>query len=73
MVQKPLTSKSTMRSLKPIIFYRLTLLLNNHVLMSYLSGIYLESWFSWLRDGAQKTLKKRTNTMKNTMKVKWQQ
>ena len=27
--------------------------------MSYLSGIYFESWFSWLGEGAQKTLGKR--------------
>ena len=29
-------------------FSKLTLLTNNLVLKSYLSGIYLESWFSWL-------------------------
>ena len=34
-------------------------LLSNLVLTSYLSGIYLESWFSWLRGGVQKTSKKR--------------
>ena len=28
------------------------------ILMSYLSGIYLESWFLWLGGGLQKTLKK---------------
>ena len=27
--------------------------------MSYLSGIYLESWFSWFGGGMQKTLNKR--------------
>ena len=27
---------------------QLAMLSNNHVLKSYLSGIYLESWFSWL-------------------------
>ena len=27
--------------------------------MSYLSGIYSESWFSWLREGVQKILRKR--------------
>ena len=26
--------------------------------MSYLSGIYLKSWFSWLGGGVQKTLRK---------------
>ena len=36
-----------------------TLLSNNHTLMSYLSGIYLKSWFSWFGGGSQKTLKKR--------------
>ena len=37
----------------------MTLLSNNLVLTSYLSGIYLESWFSWLWGGVQKTSKKR--------------
>ena len=32
---------------------------NNLALTSYLSGIYLESWFSWLLGGVQKTSKKR--------------
>ena len=31
------------------------------VLTSFLSGIYLESWFSWSREGVQRTLKKRRN------------
>ena len=30
--------------------------------MSYLSGIYLGSWFSWLGGGVQKTLKKKKKT-----------
>ena len=42
-----------------MIFSQFTLLSNNLVLTSYLSGIYLESWFSWLRGGVQKTSKKR--------------
>ena len=39
-------------------FYQLTMLSNTLVLMSYLSGIYLESWFSCFGGGVQKTLKK---------------
>ena len=35
------------------------MLSNIPVLLSYLSGIYLESWFSWLKGRFQKTLKKR--------------
>ena len=31
-----------------VFFSKLTLFTNNLVLKSYLSGIYLESWFSWL-------------------------
>ena len=45
--------------LKPMFFSQLTLLSNNVVLTSYLSGIYLESWFSWLWGGVQKISKKR--------------
>ena len=37
----------------------LALLCNNLVLTPYLSGSSLESWFSWLRRGVQKTMKKR--------------
>ena len=48
-----------MHRLKSIFLYQLTLLSNNLVLMSYLSGTYLESWFSRLGGGVQKTLKKR--------------
>ena len=40
-------------------FSQLTLLSNTLVLTSYLSGIYLESWFSWLWGGLQKISKKR--------------
>ena len=57
------------------IFYQFTLLSNNHVLISYLSGIYLESWFSWLGRGLQKTWEKkktdRRKTLKNEEKEKW--
>ena len=35
--------------------------------MSYLSGIYLESWFSWLWGGVQKTLKKEKNREKKNI------
>ena len=48
--------------LKPMFFSQLTLLSNNLVLMSYLSGIYLDSWLSWLWGGVQKTLKKKKKT-----------
>ena len=41
------------------VFSQLTLLSNNLLLTSYLSGIYLESWFCWSWGGVQKTLKKR--------------
>ena len=50
-----------MQRLKSTSFYQLTLLFNNHILMSYLIGIYLESWFSWLGGGVQKTLKNEEN------------
>ena len=39
------------------IFYQLPLVSNNFVLISYLSEIYLESWFCWLGGGVHKTLK----------------
>ena len=48
-----------MHKLKSIFFSELTLLSNNLVLMSYLSGIYLESRFLRLWGGVQKTPKKR--------------
>ena len=45
--------------------------------MSYFGGVYLESWFSWLERGVQKTLKeeekRRKRKTKNTRKVKWKQ
>ena len=44
---------------KTNVFSQLTLLSNNLVSTSYLSGIYIESWFSSLWEGVQKTLKKR--------------
>ena len=56
---KALTYKATMNRLKPMFFPQLTLLSNNFVLTSYSGGIYLESWFSWLWGGVEKTLKKR--------------
>ena len=48
-----------MLKLKSMLFSQLTQLFSNLVLTSYLSGIYLESWFSWLWGGVQKTSKKR--------------
>ena len=59
MVQKAFTYKATMYRIKPMFFSQLTLLSNNLVSTSYLSGIYIESWFSSLWEGVQKTLKKR--------------
>ena len=56
---KALTYKATMHKLKSMFFSQLTWLSNNLVLTSYLSGIYLESWFFWLWCGVQKTSKKR--------------
>ena len=49
------------------IFYQFRLLSNNHVLISYLSGIYLESWFSWLRRGLQKAWEKKENRQKKNI------
>ena len=48
-----------MLQLKSMFFPQLTLLCDNLVLTSYLRGIYLESWFSLLWGGVQKTSKKR--------------
>ena len=48
-----------MHKLKSMFLVQLTLLSNNIVLTSYLNGIYLESWLSWLWGGVQKTSKKR--------------
>ena len=64
MVHKALTYKVTMHKLKPMFLSQLTLFSNNRVLTSYLSGIYLESRFSWLWGGVQKTLKKRRKQTK---------
>ena len=59
MVQKVLTYKTTMYRLKAIFFSPIDIALKqSHILASYLSGIYLESWLSWLWGGVQKTLKK---------------
>ena len=57
-----------MHRLKSMFFNQLTLLSNNLVLMPYLSGIYLDWWFSWLGAGVQKTLKKGENRQKKTSK-----
>ena len=48
-----------MNRLKLMFSPQLTLLSNNILLTSNLSGVYLESWFSWLWGGVQKILKKR--------------
>ena len=52
-------SKKLNSQAKTNVFSQLILLSNNLELTSYLSGIYLESWFSSLSGGVQKTLKKR--------------
>ena len=51
--------------------YKATLVSYNLVLMSYLSGICLESWFSWLGGGVQKTLKKKRETDGKRNIEKW--
>ena len=70
MVQKALTYKATIHWLKSMLFYQLTLLSNNHVLMSYLSGIYFESWFSWLREGVRKHWKKKKTDRRKKLEKK---
>ena len=64
MVEKALMYKAAVYSLKSMLFYQLALLSNNLLLMSYLSRIYLESCFSWLWGGMQKTLRKRIKQAK---------
>ena len=59
MVQKALTCKATKHRQKTIFFSQLTLLSDDLALTSYSSYIYLESWFSWLLGGVQKTLQKK--------------
>ena len=34
--------------------------------MSYLNGVYLQSWFSWFGGGMEKTLKKRRKRKEET-------
>ena len=53
-----------MHKLKSMFFYQLTLPSNNLVLMSYLSGIYIESKLSWLVGEVQKKLKEEENRQK---------
>ena len=48
-----------MNRLKSMFFSQLTLLSNILILTSYLSGINLKSWFSWLWGGVQKTFQKK--------------
>ena len=50
------------------IFYQLALLCNNLVFNVILSGIYLESWFSWLGGRLQKTSRK---GLKQTEEKHW--
>ena len=57
---KALTYKATMHKLKSMFFSQLTLLSNNLVVTSYLSGIYLDSWFSWLWGKEKKKRRKQT-------------
>ena len=64
---KASTYKVKMNRQKLKFFSQLTLLSNNSVLTSYLSGIYIKSWLSWLWDGVQKTSKKRRK-QKKTLK-----
>ena len=56
--------------LKPMFFSQLTLLSNNLVLTSYLSGIYLDSWLSWLWGGrSTENIKKKKQTEEKHYKV----
>ena len=65
-----LTYKATMHKLKSMSFYQLALLSNSLALKSYLSGIYLESWFSWLWGGMQKASEeRRKQAEENSWKV----
>ena len=48
-------------------FNQLIFLSNNTVLMSCLSGVYLELWFSLLEGGVQKTLKQEENRQKKIL------
>ena len=48
-----------MRKLKSMFLKSQAFPVDTVVLTSYLSGIYLEPWFSWLLGGVQKTLKKK--------------
>ena len=45
-------------------FYQFTLLWTNFELISCLSGIYLNSWFSWFGRGVKKTSKEKKKTDK---------
>ena len=81
-LEKALIYKDTVPRLKSMSFYQLTLLSNNHVLMSCLIGTYLESRFLGYGEGCRKHLKKeekrqkkniekcRERKTKNTRKVK---
>ena len=40
--------------------------------MSYLRGVYLISWFSWLEGGVQKILKKEENRQEKNIE-KWRE
>ena len=70
MAEKGLTYKAMTYRLKSMFVYQLTFLSNNLILMSYLSGIYLEWLFSWLGGGVQKTLKKEEKRQKKII-GKW--
>ena len=61
---KALTYKATMHWLEPMFFPQWTLLSNNLVLTSYLSGIYLESWLSWIWSAEIIEEKKKTGRRK---------
>ena len=61
-VQNVLTWKAPMHRPKSIFFYQFTLLWTNLELISYLSGMYLNSWFSWFGRGVKKTSKEKKKT-----------
>ena len=56
------TQQGALRTLHIQFFSQLTLLSNNLVLTSYLSGIYLESWFSWLWGWRAENIEKKKKT-----------
>ena len=71
MIQKVLICNATMLRLKSMFFCQFALLSTNVITMSYLGGIYWESWFSWFEGGVQEELTKSKKIEKGkTLKMK---